>query len=130
MPKQLDFIDRLADLIDAQGLPYKLYIGLLDKDESMAIMTLPGGQENIYFDGVRDKVINLAIDIKAKSGVKAYQTSVYLFQLLENVVDLPSANGSYDFISITTTNAPSKIGADEDFELWETTFAVSLTLYD
>lgn len=128
--KELDFIDRLADLIDTYRFPYKLRVGSLDEGESMAIMTLPGGDEVIYFDGVRDKTLNIAIDIKAKSTIKAYQTLNVLFQLLESLVDLPSQNESYDFNGITTTNAPNKIGADEHYELWECTFAFDLTIYD
>lgn len=128
--KELDFIDRLADLIDAYKFPYKLRIGSLDEGESMAIMTLPGGEEAVYFDGVRDKTLNIAIDIKSKSTIKAYQTLNVLFQLLESLVDLPSQNDSYDFNGITTTNAPNKIGADEHYELWECTFAFDLTIYD
>ena len=128
--KELDFIDRLADLIDAYKFPYKLRIGSLDEGESMAIMTLPGGEEAVYFDGVRDKTLNIAIDIKSKSTIKAYQTLNMLFQLLESLVDLPSQNDSYDFNWITTTNAPNKIGADEHYELWECTFAFDLTIYD
>lgn len=128
--KELDFIDRLADLIDAYKFPYKLRIGSLDESESMAIMTLPGGEEAVYFDGVRDKTLNIAIDIKSKSTIKAYQTLNVLFQLLESLVDLPSQNESYDFNGITTTNAPNKIGADEHYELWECTFAFDLIIYD
>lgn len=128
--KELDFIDRLADLIDAYKFPYKLRIGSLDEGESMAIMTLPGGEEAVYFDGVRDKTLNIAIDIKSKSTIRAYQTLNVLFQLLESLVDLPSQNDSYDFNGITTTNAPNKIGADEHYELWECTFAFDLTIYD
>lgn len=128
--KELDFIDRLADLIDAYKFPYKLRIGSLDESESMAIMTLPGGEEAVYFDGVRDKTLNIAIDIKSKSTIKAYQTLNVLFQLLESLVDLPSQNESYDFNGITTTNVPNKIGADEHYELWECTFAFDLTIYD
>lgn len=128
--KELDFIDRLADLIDAYKFPYKLRVGSLDEGESMAIMTLPGGEETVYFDGVRDKTLNIAIDIKSKSTIKAYQTLNVLFQLLESLVDLPSQNESYDFNGITTTNAPNKIGADEHYELWECTFAFDLTIYD
>lgn len=128
--KELDFIDCLADLIDAYKFPYKLRIGSLDEGESMAIMTLPGGEEAVYFDGVRDKTLNIAIDIKSKSTIKAYQTLNVLFQLLESLVDLPSQNDSYDFNGITTTNAPNKIGADEHYELWECTFAFDLTIYD
>lgn len=128
--KELDFIDRLADLIDAYKFPYKLRVGSLDEGESMAIMTLPGGEEAVYFDGVRDKTLNIAIDIKSKSTIKAYQTLNVLFQLLESLVDLPSQNESYDFNGITTTNAPNKIGADEHYELWECTFAFDLTIYD
>lgn len=93
-------------------------------------MTLPGGDEVIYFDGVRDKTLNIAIDVKAKSTIQAYQTLNVLFQLLESLVDLPSQNESYDFNGITTTNAPNKIGADEHYELWECTFTFDLTIYD
>lgn len=128
--KELDFIDRLADLIDTYKFPYELRIGSLDEGESMAIMTLPGGEETVYFDGVRDKTLNIAIDIKSKSTIKAYQTLNVLFQLLESLVDLPSQNDSYDFNGITTTNAPNKIGADEHYELWECTFAFDVTNYD
>lgn len=128
--KELDFIDRLADFIDGYSFPYKLKVGSLDEDESMAIMTLPGGDEVIYFDGVRDKTINIAIDIKTKSTIQAYQSLNVLFQLLESLVDLPSQNDSYDFNGITTTNAPNKIGQDEHYELWECTFAFDLTIYD
>lgn len=128
--KELDFIDRLADLIDTYRFPYKLRVGSLDEGESMAIMTLPGGEEAVYFDGVRDKTLNIAIDIKSKSTIKAYQTLNVLFQLLESLVDLPSQNDSYDFNWITTTNAPNKIGADEHYELWECTFAFDLTIYE
>lgn len=130
MAKELDFIDRLADFIDSYKFPYPLLINTLDTSDSMAIMTLPSGEETVFLDGTRDKIINIAIDIKASKSVQAYQTLNVLFQLLENVNSLPSQNGSYDFNSITTTNAPSMIGKDERYELWECTFAFDLTIYN
>jgi fido (protein-threonine AMPylation protein) len=128
--KELDFIERLAEFIASYNFPYPLRVGNLLATESMAIMLLPGGDETVYFDGVRDKQMNIAIDVKATSTLKAYQTLNVLFQLLENLNDLPSKNDSYDFNDITTTNAPSQIGKDETFELWECTFAFDLTIYD
>lgn len=130
MAKELDFIDRLADFIDSYKFPYPLLVNTLDTNDSMAIMTLPSGEETVFLDGTRDKIINIAIDIKASKSVQAYQTLNLLFQLLENVNSLPSQNGSYDFNSITTTNAPSMIGKDEHYELWECTFAFDLTIYN
>ncbi|MDD7758779.1 MAG: hypothetical protein PT939_04970 [Aerococcus suis] len=134
MAKQLDFIDRLADYIDSTGLPFTpVNIGYLGTNESMAIMLLPGGDEAIYLDGVRDKTLNIAIQIKNKvkeSTFQANNTLNVLFQLLENLNDLESENGSFDFNTMRLTSAPSKIGEDEHFELWETSFQFDLTLYE
>lgn len=129
--KELDFLLQLNNKINSLGLFAPCYIGLLDEGESISIMAMPGGDEVVYFDGVRDKNYQVQINAKSKNQLNCINALTYIYQTLENMSDLPSANGSFDFQKITTQSLPSLLEQDEQgFFVYVLSISAKITIYE
>lgn len=103
----MDFEDRLADYIDTLDVGLKLVYDYTNSDESMSIARLPGGQiTQEYFDGTVDKELLFEIEAKVKpeNRILAMNALYRLTESLNDLVTLPSLDGSFDFIRIRVTN--------------------------
>lgn len=127
----LDFMDRLNDKINSLDLYAPCTIGLLDTGESLSIMAMPGGEETVYFDGVRDKNYQVQVNAKSRNQLNCFNALTTIYQTLENLTDLPSDNGSYDFQGITTQSLPSLVMQDEDgFFIYQLSISAKITIYE
>lgn len=127
---ELDFMDQLNKKINSMNLFASSRIGLLDADESISIMAMPGGAETVYFDGTRDKSYNVQVNAKSKNQLNCFNALTKIYQTLENLEDLPSENGSYDFQRITTQSLPSLLERDEQgYWVYILSISAQITIY-
>ncbi|MFJ7950337.1 minor capsid protein [Lysinibacillus sp. NPDC096418] len=128
---ELDFLVQLNRYINQQNPFAKSAIGVLGASESMSIMAMPGGVEKVFFDGTRDKAYQVQINAKSKKQDNCINVLSSLFQKLESLIDLPSANNSYDFQQINITSLPSLIMVDEQgFFIYELSISATITIYE
>lgn len=104
----MDFIDRLCDKVNAiQGLPIQCKIGYLGADESFVVYPLPGSQVTAeYMDGTTDQQLNFEFAMKSKSQTKIHDTLWMVQNELEDLKNLESDDGSFEFERLTITNKP------------------------
>lgn len=127
---ELDFLERLNEKINSLNLYAPCTIGLLDAGESLSIMAMPGGDEVVYFDGVRDKDYQVQINAKSARQINCFNALTTIYQTLENLEDLPSHNGSFDFQKITTQSLPSLLEQDEQgFWVYVLSISAKITIY-
>ncbi|UJS28485.1 minor capsid protein [Macrococcoides canis] len=127
---KLDLLERLNDHINTLELYTKSKIGVLDTEDSIALMAMPGGDETVYFDGTRDKVQNVQVTAKGTNQQSVLDSLITIYQDLENLFALDSLNNSYEFQHITTASYPSLILVDEQGHfIYELTIAVHITTY-
>ncbi|AQS55293.1 phage tail terminator protein [Novibacillus thermophilus] len=127
----LDFMLKLNQLINSLDLYAPCKIGVLGEEESLSIMSMPGGEETVYFDGVRDKDYQVQVNAKSRNHNNCFNALTTIYQTLENLTDLPSDNGSYDFQGITTQSLPSLVMQDEDgFFIYQLSISAKITIYE
>lgn len=128
---ELDFLTNLNQHINSLDLYAPCKIGVLGEGESLSIMAMPGGEETVYMDGVRDKDYQVQINAKSKNQNNCFNALTTIYQTLENLTDLPSNNGSYDFQRITTQSLPSLVMQDEDgFFIYQLSISAKITIYE
>ena len=125
MAKELDFLLQLNRKINSLGLFAQSTIGLLGPGEAWSIRAMPGGDETDYFEGY-----NVQINAKSKNQMNCFSALTTIYQILENLDDLPSANGSYEFQKITTQSLPSLLEQDEQgFFVYVLSIEAKITIY-
>jgi len=128
--KELDLLSRLNQTINGLDLYARSSIGLLGTGDSLSVMAMPGGDETVYFDGSRDKDYQVQVSAKSKDQQACYNALTAIYQTFENLVDLPSRNGSYDFQSIETKSLPSLVQQDEEgFYVFALSISAKITIY-
>lgn len=131
-PKELDFIWRLNDYINTLDLFAESVVGTLEEGESISLMAMPGGEEIVYFDGVRDKDYQLQVNAKSRNQLNCVESLSKIAATLENVGpnEIKSHNGSFDFESITVTVMPNIIAHDEQgFFIYALSISAKITIY-
>ncbi|WP_193769100.1 phage tail terminator protein [Metasolibacillus meyeri] len=127
---ELDLLLQLNRYINSQQPFAKSILGVLDTGESVSVMAMPGGAETVYFDGTRDKQQQVQINAKSKEQNNCIDFLSTIFQKLENLVDLPSANGSYEFNDIKIMGMPSLILIDEQgYFIYQLSISVQITIF-
>lgn len=126
----LDFLGKLNSKINSLGLYARSSIGLLDVDESLSVMAMPGGSEVEFMDGTRDKDYQVQVNAKSTDQMNCYNALTAIYQTLENLSDLPSSNGSYDFNKISIQSLPSLVMQDEQgFYIYQLSLSAKITIY-
>lgn len=129
--KKLDFMDRLNEYINTLDLYARSRIGLLSTDDSISVMAMPGGEETVFFDGIRDKDYQIQVSAKSKDQNNCYTALTDIYQDLERLDELESKNGSFDFQNIKTASLPNLIGQDDDgFFIWGVNLSCKITIYE
>ena|SRR5699024_1098973 len=127
---KLDFMNQLNKKINNLNLYAHCRIGLLDEGESLSIMAMPGGEETVYYDGERDKDYQIQVNSKSINQNNCFDALTKIYQTLENLEDLPSQNGSYDFQKIETRSLPNLVTQDEQgFFIWALNISAKITIY-
>lgn len=128
----LDFMDRLLDEMDTWGLslPVKAYShGVAD---GILITSMPGSR-TIAEDmtGLKDKRFTYFCEIKTNE-MQIPQSEQLLQQIasrLDELIDVPSDNGSYEFIDVIITNEPYHFMRTDDGKIYfRMSFQVELTI--
>lgn len=127
----LDFMERLNGHINTLGLFATSRIGLLDTGDSVSVMAMPGGVEEVFFDGIRDKDYQIQVSAKSKDQNECFTSLTTVYQNLERLDQLKSNNGSFDYQSTTTASLPNLIGqGDDGFFVWGVNLSCKITIYE
>lgn len=121
----------LNNHINTLNLFARSRIGLLDVKDSISVMAMPGGEETVFFDGIRDKDYQIQVSAKSKNQNDCYTALTDIYQDLERLDELESENGSFDFQNIKTASLPNLIGQDDDgFFIWGVNLSCKITIYE
>lgn len=111
----MDFMQRLNERINSiDQLPIESKMGYLGADESLVLYPLPGSQiVTQYMDGTTDQQLHYEIAMKSKVQSKIHQSLWAIQTELENLTELESQDGSFEFEELIITNKPFINNADE-----------------
>ena len=127
---ELDFMLKLNQFINSLNLYAHSSLGLLDVCESLSIMAMPGGTEVEYMDGMRDKDYQVQVNAKSQDQLNCFNALTIIYQALENLVELPSSNGSFEFNKISIPSLPSLVQQDDDgFFIFALSISAKITIY-
>lgn len=104
----MDFIERLKDSVNAiEDMPIRCRIGYLQPTESFCVYPLPGSKVvREFFDGMKDQQLNFEFAMKSTDQQKISNTLWLVQSSLEELSELESLDGSFEFDSISITNKP------------------------
>ncbi|PAE27913.1 capsid protein [Paenibacillus sp. 7884-2] len=103
----MDFLDRLQDKVNSLQLPIILQQGYLGSDESFVVYPLPGGRTvTEYMDGTKDRILNFEFAMKSKRQSVINPTLWMVQNVLDELEELESKDGSFEFEYLTITNTP------------------------
>lgn len=128
----MDLIERLKDSVNTiDGLPVRCLLGYLKPEESFVVYPLPGSRVvRRYYDGIKDQVLNFEFAMKSKDQQKIHQTLWATQSFLEDLEELSSKDGSFDFDGITVTNKPFITNLDDTgYYIFNLDVAIAVTSY-
>lgn len=129
--KELDFLLQLNRYINTLQLFAPSSVGLLGEEDSLSILAMPGGAETVYMDGCRDKDYQIQVNAKSQDQMQCLNALTLIYQTLENLPDLPSGNGSYEFNKVETKSLPSLVMQDEQgFFVYALSISAKITIYE
>lgn len=104
----MDFIERLAEKVnEIPGLPIQCKLGYLGVNESFVVYPLPGSRVVARFmDGTSEQQLNFEFAMKSKEQNKIHETLWLVQNELENLEDLKSEDGSFEFEELIITDKP------------------------
>lgn len=124
-------MDRLKDEINTLDLFARCRIGLLEAEDSMSILAMPGGAETVFMDGIRDKQYQIQINALSKDQEQSYHALTTVYQHLERLQELESHNDSFDFQGITVQSLPNLVGQDDQgYFMLVVNISAKITIYD
>lgn len=118
---QIDFEDRLLEFIDTLGIEFPTYADSNDVSSSISVVRMPGSRTITEdFEGNKDKAFNYFIQIKCdqterQTAVSAIET---LADELDDVLDIESRNGSYEYLGTAISSEPYFMGESTDGSLF------------
>jgi hypothetical protein len=127
---ELDFLDCLQKYLNSQDLNYKFKQG--DLEEGIIIIYNTSGEQKVreYYNGVFDKRKKYEFALKSKNSWGNYNILTKLASRIEQIQDIPSINGSYDFHEIRVFDIPTPIILDGEYYIYTLKFEVLLTTYE
>ena len=98
----VDFLVNLVDHVNEDlDMPMPLKMGYLGEEDSFVIYPTPGSRvTREYYDGTKDRDLNYEIAMQSKSQELLQESLWCVHNDIENITELPSVNGSYDFDEI------------------------------
>ena len=133
----LDFEERLADYLDSLKLGYTLYYDSNDStsdESSMAVISAAGSKTiTTYYDGTKEKLFNYFVQIndRAQNRTKAMEALKTIAGKVEDLYELPSSNGSYEFNNITISNEPYfTLATDDGSTYFRLSIQAELTIFE
>ena len=132
-PKELDFIWRLNDYINTLDLFAWSNVGMLEVDESLSVLAMPGGEETIYMDGTRDKHLNIQVNAKSQDQLNCIESLSLIARKLENLPEnaIQSDNDSFKFQKISITSPLSIVAHDDqNYFIYALSISAKITIYE
>lgn len=128
----MDFIERLKDSVNSiPNLSMNCILGYLKPTESLVLYPLPGSKVvSQTYDGEKDQELNYEFAMKSKNQ-EQIQRSLWLIQThLEELSELESSDGSFDFWKIEIANKPYINSEDnQDYFIFVLDVQASITTY-
>lgn len=131
----MDFQERLGDVIDNviqdNNLGIPLFNDLNNEEESISLYSLPGGKVfRAYYDGIKEKRLNFEIQGKSMDRERILSIVDKLSKVLEELTDVESSDGSFEFSSLSISSEPYYQASDTSgYFYFRLTFQVDLTIY-
>ena len=122
----IDFLERLVGFLNEQGYYALVVSPLLTDGRSIAVMTMPGGDYEYYFDGSYRQGYAFQVATKHESQLEGYQTLLSITSLLDGDPDIPSSNGSYQLEGIDIITSPNVITKDDKYYIHAAQFSAAL----
>jgi len=132
-PKELDFIWRLNDYINTLDVFAQSNVGSLGINESLSVLAMPGGEENIFMDGTRDKHLNIQVNAKSQNQLNCIESLSLIARKLENLVEgaITSDNDSFNFQRATITSPLNIVAHDEQgYFIYALSISAKITIYE
>lgn len=104
----MDFLESLKNSINKiEGLTSEIKIGYLAPNTSFCVYPIPGSRiVRQYYDGAKDQQLNYEIAMKSTEQKTINDALWLVSNHLEELSELSSLDGSFDFESIEITNKP------------------------
>jgi len=132
-PKELDFIWRLNDYINTLDVFAHSNVGVLGVSESLSVLAMPGGEENIYMDGTRDKFLNVQINAKSKNQLNCIESLSLIARKLETLQEneITSDNDTFNFQKIDVISPLNIVAHDEQgYFIYALSISAKITIYE
>lgn len=100
-----DFQLNLLKFINGLGLPIEARLDYLTEQEDLVIYPLPGGKIiQLFMDGTKEMELAFEVAVKSKDQELANSIMWSINEALSQIdLNIPSKNGSYQFLSLETT---------------------------
>lgn len=100
-----DFQLNLLKFINGLGLPIEARLDYLTEHEDLVIYPLPGGKIiQLFMDGTKEMELAFEVAVKSKDQELANSIMWSINEALSQIdLNIPSKNGSYQFLSLETT---------------------------
>lgn len=128
----MDYEERLMDYIDSLDTGFSVFADSNDVDTSLSVVRMPGSRTvTEYYDGVAEKIFKFFVQLKCEhhEREKAVDALDLIASSLDNVLDIPSNNGSYDYGQTTVNNEPYFMGQDDQSLYFRFQIDTELTVY-
>lgn len=104
----MDFMERLAERVNQiPDLPIQVKKGYLGTGESFVVYPLPGSRTvQEYMNGTKDQQLNYEFAMKSHNHQAIHDTLWKVQNILDDLEELESADGSFDFEELIITNKP------------------------
>ena len=104
----MDFMERLAERVNQiPELPVRVKMGYLGTGESFVVYPLPGSRTvQEYMNGTKDQQINYEFAMKSQNQKAIHDTLWKVQNVLDDLQELDSADGSFEFEELVITNKP------------------------
>lgn len=109
-----DFQEVLCDFVNLLDLPLKARLDYFNEQDDLVINLISGGKvDTLFMDGTQEISLPFEIAVKSKENEKANSIMWSVHSALSEFnIQLPSKNGSYQFLSLVV-DKPAVNGRDE-----------------
>lgn len=122
----IDFLERLVELLNDQGYYSIVTSPILKDGNSIAVMTMPTSEYQLYMDSSYRQGYAFQVSTKHQDQLTGYNTLLSITNLLQYIDDIPSNNNSYEFEGVRITTSPNVVAQDEKYYYHAAQFSADL----